>query len=247
MSKARKRKHTEFNCKEFGRRLREVRKKSKTTSDVLGYDFCEVNPSFIRQIEAGTKLPSMPIFVKLCSNLQVSPTYLLADELQDSVTDKEWCELADLLPQLSPAFRRIVDEVLSSLIENLADEKIQGDTSEEQYDVIKREEFGRRLRKVRQEMELTPQQVASSCGVSTVFINQVEMGNRLPSLTVFANICKTLQISPAYLLGNELKIEATECGWNELARIQCDMTAKSQKLAMDVMSILIRTLAKQTE
>lgn len=247
MSKARKRKHTEFNCKEFGRRLREVRKKSKTTSDELGYDFCEVNPSFIRQIEAGTRLPSMPVFVKLCSNLQISPTYLLADELQTLVTDKEWYELAKLLPQLSPKFRRIVDEVLASLIENLADEKIPADTNEEQCDVIEREEFGRRLRKVRQEMQLTPQQVASSCGVSTVFINQVEMGNRLPSLTVFVNICKTLQVSPDYLLGNELKIEVAECGWNELIRVQCDMTAKSQKVALDVMSILIRTLIKQTE
>ena len=105
-------------------------------------------------------------------------------------------------------------------------------------------EFGRRL-KVRQEMQYTSQEVAENCGVSSVFIRQVELGERLPSLSVFIYLCETLQISPAYLLGNEIKLEVTECHWDELVRIQCDMTTRSQQVVKDVLTSLIYNLPKE--
>lgn len=237
-------KYEDFNREEFGRRLRMMRKKSKISSDELG-DACDVNPVFIRQMEKGTKLPSIPVFVKICDSLQVSPAYFLGNEIQIQVTEHGWEELIGLLKQMRPTSRRIVDEVLDSLIQNLAEKDRKWDDDEEKYGSINHEEFGRRLKKARQEMRLTSEQVAGKCGVSPAFIRQAESGVRLPSLSVFINICKTLQISPAYLLGNELKIEITECGWDELVRIQCDMTTKSQQIVRDVLTLLIQNLVKE--
>lgn len=109
---------------------------------------------------------------------------------------------------------------------------------------IDREEFGRRLRMARQESKITSEQLANACGVNAVFIRQIESGTRLPSLAVFVKICDNLQISPAFLLGNEVKIEVTECGWEELAKIQCDMTPDSQKIVKEVLESLIKNLAE---
>ncbi len=233
-----------FNREEFGKRLREVRKKSKVTSDRLGFA-CGVNPVFIRQIEAGARMPSIPVFVKICDNLQVSPAYLLENEIQNPVTNKGWGELEEELRQLSETSRSMVREVLHSLIENLAEQEKKWEKNEERYGIVDHIEFGRRLKKVRQEMQYTSQEVAENCGVSSVFIRQVELGERLPSLSVFIYLCETLQISPAYLLGNEIKLEVTECHWDELVRIQCDMTTRSQQVVKDVLTSLIYNLPKE--
>ncbi len=233
-----------FNREEFGKRLREVRKKSKVTSDRLGFA-CGVNPVFIRQIEAGARMPSIPVFVKICDNLQVSPAYLLENEIQNPVTNKGWGELEEKLQQLSETSRSMVREVLHSLIENLAEQEKKWEKNEERYGIVDHIEFGRRLKKVRQEMQYTSQEVAENCGVSSVFIRQVELGERLPSLSVFIYLCETLQISPAYLLGNEIKLEVTECHWDELVRIQCDMTTRSQQVVKDVLTSLIYNLPKE--
>lgn len=233
-----------FNRGEFGKRLREVRKKSKVTSDKLGFA-CGVNPVFIRQIEAGARMPSIPVFVKICDNLQVSPAYLLENEIQNPVTNKGWGELEEELRQLSETSRSMVREVLHSLIENLAEQEKKWEKNEERYGIVDHIEFGRRLKKVRQEMQYTSQEVAENCGVSSVFIRQVELGERLPSLSVFIYLCETLQISPTYLLGNEIKLEVTECHWDELVRIQCDMTTRSQQVVKDVLTSLIYNLPKE--
>lgn len=251
MKGEKKENNEKLNREEFGKQLREVRKKLKITSDKLGIA-CGVNPVFIRQIESGARVPSIPVFVKICDNLQVSPANLLGKEVQIPVTDKGWEEMAKQLSQLSSSSRTMVKEVLGSLIGNLAEEERKWDKNEEKYGEMDHEEFGRRLKKVRQEMQYTSQEVADQCGVSSVFIRQVELGERLPSLSVFASLCKALQISPAYLLGNEIKVEvvecywdeATKCRWDELIRIQCDMTSKSQQIVKDVLVSLVHNLPK---
>lgn len=190
-------------------------------------------------------MPSIPVFVKICDNLQVSPAYLLENEIQNPVTNKGWGELEEKLQQLSETSRSMVREVLHSLIENLAEQEKKWEKNEERYGIVDHIEFGRRLKKVRQEMQYTSQEVAENCGVSSVFIRQVELGERLPSLSVFIYLCETLQISPAYLLGNEIKLEVTECHWDELVRIQCDMTTRSQQVVKDVLTSLIYNLPKE--
>ena len=57
--------------KQLGRRIKEVRKERGLTADA----------TYLRQIEGGSKTPSLPVFTDLCNALHISPAYLLQDEL----------------------------------------------------------------------------------------------------------------------------------------------------------------------
>ena len=74
----------------LGRRINAARKERGWTSERLS-EICNINATYLRQIESGAKTPSLQVFVALCEALQVfvalcealkvSPTYLLADSL----------------------------------------------------------------------------------------------------------------------------------------------------------------------
>ncbi|MCX4268448.1 MAG: helix-turn-helix transcriptional regulator [Lachnospiraceae bacterium] len=232
-----------INCGEFGKCLKKVRRESNTTSDKLG-NACGVNPVFIRQIESGTRLPSLPKLVKICDNLQISPAYLLENEIVMKNIKENWSILVEMQNTLSEEVCYIIKDVLHSMIQNLAEPiKKKGEKNgDDTYGMIDKEEFGRRLKKVRQEVHLSSEQLAEACSVNPVFIRQIETGARLPSLSVFVKICNNIPVSPAYLLGNEIKLEITEYGWEELMRIQCDMTPKAQQIVRDVLDSLISNL-----
>ncbi len=233
--------------KELGKCLKKVRREAKITSDKLG-NACGVNPVFIRQIESGTRLPSLSKLVKICDNLQISPVYLLEDETVIKETEREWNTLITMQDVLTEEIQFIVRDVLHSMIQNLAEPVIVKDeNNKDSCGMIDTEEFGRRLKKVRQEIRCSSEQLAVVCGVNPVFIRQIETGARLPSLSVFVKICNSLPVSPAYLLGNEIKIEITKYSWEELMRIQCDMTPKAQQIVKDVWASLIRNLKEVSQ
>lgn len=64
----------------LGKRINTARKERGWTSERLA-EACSINATYLRQIEAGTKIPSLPVFVSLCEALNVSPTYLLIEVL----------------------------------------------------------------------------------------------------------------------------------------------------------------------
>lgn len=66
--------------KNLGRRINTVRKDRGLTSERLS-ELCHINATYLRQIEGGAKTPSLPVFIDICNSLEVSPDYLLRDEL----------------------------------------------------------------------------------------------------------------------------------------------------------------------
>ena len=62
----------------FGGRVRAARKQLGITGEKLS-EACNIDPSYLRQIECGLKLPSLQVFIILCRELKVSPERLLAD------------------------------------------------------------------------------------------------------------------------------------------------------------------------
>ena len=82
----------------FGTRINKARKDRGLTAEKLA-EACNINSTYLRQIEGGKKLPSLPVFVSICAALKVSPAYLLADSLtypeaQDMDTLLELCQKA---------------------------------------------------------------------------------------------------------------------------------------------------------
>ena len=68
----------------LGKRINAVRKDRGLTADHLS-EMCNINATYLRQIEGGVKMPSLPVFIDICKALKISPDYLLQDELEENV------------------------------------------------------------------------------------------------------------------------------------------------------------------
>ena len=77
---------------------------------------CNINATYLRQIESGAKTPSLQVFVSLCDALHVSPTYLLADNLADA-TVTELDTLPELYRTATPAQLNLITAMVKSALE----------------------------------------------------------------------------------------------------------------------------------
>ena len=100
--------------KMLGRRINLARKECGFTSEKLA-ELCNINATYLRQIEAGTKVPSLPVFVTICDALKVSPSFLLADSLQ-STEAKEMDELTELWNAASPKQIKMITRMVKSAL-----------------------------------------------------------------------------------------------------------------------------------
>jgi transcriptional regulator with XRE-family HTH domain len=66
----------------LGKKIDLARKDRGLTSEKLS-EMCNINATYLRQIESGAKVPSLQVYVSLCQELKVSPSYLLAEILPD--------------------------------------------------------------------------------------------------------------------------------------------------------------------
>ena len=73
--------------KGLGKRINEVRKDRGFTADKLS-ELCNINATYLRQIEGGVKMPSLPVFIDICNALRISPDYLLQDEMGENEISK---------------------------------------------------------------------------------------------------------------------------------------------------------------
>lgn len=78
--------------KRFGKKINLVRKEQKITAEKLA-ELCGVEPSHIRSIEGGRRLPSLPLFEKICKSLNISPNYLLECNFFENTTENTLEEL----------------------------------------------------------------------------------------------------------------------------------------------------------
>ena len=98
----------------LGRRINAARKDRGITSERLS-ELCNINDIYMRQIESGAKIPSLPVFVTICKELRVSPSYLLADVLEGSgATDLD--ELPDLLKNATPSQIRMMTAMIRAAL-----------------------------------------------------------------------------------------------------------------------------------
>lgn len=60
--------------------------------------------------------------------------------------------------------------------------------------------FGDRLAEERERRGWTQQEMADEIGVTRVYVSFMETGARVPGLERFAQVCKTLDVRPDYML-----------------------------------------------
>ena len=101
----------------FGKRVNAVRKEQLYTSESLA-EKAGINAVFLRQIESAARLPSLPMLVRICNALHVSPNYLLGDSLDPNESD-QFEALCSKIRTLTPRQIDLVTAMIEVLIEKL--------------------------------------------------------------------------------------------------------------------------------
>lgn len=95
---------------DFGRRLKEYRKKNNLTQRELG-DIIKVSVKTVSAYETRGNRPTYDDLIKLCNTLKVDVHYFMKDELKyvtNFLSEDEQCIL-DAYSNLSPSNKRVVD------------------------------------------------------------------------------------------------------------------------------------------
>lgn len=102
-------------------------------------------------------------------------------------------------------------------------------------------QIGLRVRKAREDMGLSREQLAELVDVSALFLSYIECGQRGMSLETLISLCSALGVSADdILLGNQRPCEDQ---LEEAQRILRDMPAQYLPLAVDMLHTLQRTIA----
>ena len=96
----------------LGKRINTARKERGWTSERLA-ETCSINATYLRQIEAGTKIPSLPVFVSLCAALNV---YLLVEVLPQQ-GNQDMDALLELLQTATPKQLNMMASMIRSALE----------------------------------------------------------------------------------------------------------------------------------
>ena len=101
----------------LGKRINAARKAQGLTSEKLS-ELCNINATYLRQIEGGTKTPSLPVFVTICQQLKVSPHYLLSADLA-SIDGANFEQLIQRLYAASPEQLRLISSMINGALDAL--------------------------------------------------------------------------------------------------------------------------------
>lgn len=98
----------------LGQKINLARKDRGLTSEKLS-EMCNINATYLRQIESGAKIPSLPVFVALCQALRASPSYLLAEILPDPEI-QEMDSLMQLWKTATPKQIKLINSMIRSAL-----------------------------------------------------------------------------------------------------------------------------------
>ena len=77
-----------------------------------------INATYLRQIEAGVKTPSLPMFVDICNKVTASPNYLLGDSIESNSIDGIDA-LIDLWKRANPEQIRLITSMIEAALNSL--------------------------------------------------------------------------------------------------------------------------------
>ncbi len=102
---------------EVGKKIREARKRKGFTQQALA-EATGIGEMYISEIERGVKMPSLNLFAKIVSALDISADYVLRDQIPTG-KDFVYKEVEELLDGLTPKQRRCAVDILDAYARNL--------------------------------------------------------------------------------------------------------------------------------
>lgn len=106
--------------KQLGKRINTARKDRGMTGEKLS-ELCGINATYLRQIEGGVKVPSLPVFVSLCRELKVTPSYLLTEVLEADSEIEDYEILLKLFEDATPSQIKLVTAMVKSALDVISE------------------------------------------------------------------------------------------------------------------------------
>lgn len=100
----------------LGRNIFNARRDRNLTGEQFS-ELCNINPSYLRALEAGTKTPSLPMFVLVCEKLRVSPSYLLCGVTDDETYEDGMDEIISLYEAATPSQLKVIRALIKSALD----------------------------------------------------------------------------------------------------------------------------------
>ena len=101
----------------LGKKIREARLEKKYTQQNLAEE-AGIGEMYLGEIERGTKMPSLKIFIKIIEALDISADYVLRDELS-SGQHYVYDEITEKLKGLTPKQRKAASDILDAYIRKI--------------------------------------------------------------------------------------------------------------------------------
>ena len=98
--------------------------------------------------------------------------------------------------------------------------------------------LGRRINEVRKDRGFTADGLSELCHINATYLRQIEGGVKMPSLSVFIDICNALKISPDYLLQDVL-VENEVSKIKELAELWKSTSPSEQEIATAIIRAVL--------
>lgn len=104
-----------------------------------------------------------------------------------------------------------------------------------------KKDFGLRLRNLRIEANYTQEELAEKVDLSTVYLGEVERGQKVIGVDKFINIVKALGVSADYVLCNELPTGEPYV-FDEITEKFKKLDPKQRKTAIDILDGYLKNL-----
>ena len=101
----------------LGRRIREARVKKHISRELLA-EKVELTPYYLGEIEREVKIPSLPVFVRICEALEVSSDYLLRDSVPVA-SNYVSSDIARKIERLSPKQKLAIEAIVDAYIKTI--------------------------------------------------------------------------------------------------------------------------------
>ena len=105
--------------------------------------------------------------------------------------------------------------------------------------------FGTRINKARKDRGLTAEKLAEACNINSTYLRQIEGGKKLPSLPVFATLCRELRVSPNYILPD--LVEGTEAEKIQKIFSESDPTPSQIEMLAEMAGVILKEIGKVYE
>jgi transcriptional regulator with XRE-family HTH domain len=106
---------------------------------------------------------------------------------------------------------------------------------------MQREFLGKRIKEARKRSKLTQENLAEKVNISTVYLGEIERGNKMPSIPVFIAIAEALGVSCDFLLRDSVDTGAVFIN-NEITEKLNSLSVKQRKAVLDIINAYIKSI-----